>query len=144
MQHLRCLKLSDTYGHKATGFAATLADGQLPALEELELDLGIRSISDLEPLARGQWPLLKMLKLARHHKVSKTQLYSEIPLDPLADCNWPLLECLCARRWSIQLGQVTGKQKWPNLERIDAAYVTDHPGAMYARLKRIAVEPPIF
>ena len=140
MQHLRCLKLSYMYGQDTTGIAATLADGRLPALEELELSLGIRSTNDLEHLARGQWPLLKRLKLGRHHKVPKTQVYSETPLDPLADCNWPLLECLCARRWSIWLGQATGEQKWPNLESIDAAYVTGHQGAMYAHLKHIEVE----
>ena len=75
MQHLQCLCLSSVQicsSEEVPGLTESLAEGSLPALEELEISFGIRSIRDLEHLARGSW---KVLKLHRSSDVSKKQVY---------------------------------------------------------------------
>ena len=77
MNYLQSLSLQ-SWSYKErdeTGLTAKLADGELPALEELDIGCGIGSVSDPEDLARGQWPCLKVLKLHRSSDVSKKQVY---------------------------------------------------------------------
>lgn len=76
MQHLRCLCLSSQFcaSVEVPRLTKVLAEGSLPALEELETSFGIRKISDLKHLARGSWPRLKVLKLHRSPNVSTQQV----------------------------------------------------------------------